>query len=304
MTATAVVDGSDLLTRRKRLRQPGWRGRVARTRWRWRRLTGRWRVLPDFLVLGAHKAGTSSLFDWLARHPDVEAPWTKELQYFAAEHLRPLGEYRVGFPLAVRLRRPCRHGGWLTGEATPEYLYAPWVPPRVAAALPRSTRFLVVLREPRARLRSHHAMAVRYGWEPLGLAEAVAAERDRLERWGWDYDPAPGGRDDFMRRSYLARGLYADQLERWLEVIDASRILVLRLEDLLTDPTRLAPRVEHFLGIGPALATVPFPHHNAAPVPAVAPEIDQVVGDFYAGPNRRLADLVGISWDDQVVPRC
>ncbi len=304
-------------TRRGRLRQPGWSGRVARSQWRWRRATRRWRVLPDFVILGAQKAGTSSLFDWLIRHPDAAAPWIKELHHFNAARQRPLDEYRSGFPLAVRARRPLRRRGWITGESTPEYLYTPWAPPRMAAELPESTRFLVVLREPLARLRSHHAMAVRNGWQQDDLPAALVAERQRLEKWGWGFDPGPGGRDDFLRRSYLARGLYADQLERWFEVVDRNRILVLRFEELATDPAHLAPAIEEFLGLGPALAGVPFPHSNPAPAGGAGDRrndeardgggpvdaVAEAVGDFYDEPNRRLADLVGISWDDQVAPR-
>ena len=152
---------------------------------------------PDFLILGAQKAGTTSLLDWLGAHPRIAPPDRKEVHWFTNHWGRPAAWYRSHFP-----RRPA---GVLSAEATPYYLFHPAVPERVARALP-DVRCIVLLRDPAARTISHHNHERALGFEDLELEAALAAERRRLagahERLAAD----PRARSfAHQHHSYLAR---------------------------------------------------------------------------------------------------
>ena len=87
-----------------------------------RRTTSRWRTLPDYLIIGAQKAGTTSLYDYLQSSPDIRPALTKEVHFFDRNFQRGPAWYRAHFPLSSATR------DWVTGEASPYYLLHPRVP--------------------------------------------------------------------------------------------------------------------------------------------------------------------------------
>ena len=149
-----------------------WSHRLAWADRAWRRATAPARDLPDFVILGAQRSGTTSLYDWLSDHPAVVPATRKEVHYFDLHYDRGLGWYRAHFPMG--------HGAHLTGEATPYLLFHPLAPDRVARDLPPTTRFVVLLRHPVQRAVSHYWHERRMGTESETLAVAVAAEEQRL----------------------------------------------------------------------------------------------------------------------------
>ena len=248
------------------------------------RATASLRPMPDFLVLGAMKAGTSSLFQLLLRHPDLRGPYRKEVHYFGHAHRagRSLGWYRAHFP-----RR--RGGRWLTGEATPDYLYDPEVPARIRETLP-DARLIAVLREPVGRAVSHYFHEVRMGRETLPIEEAFALEDARLAHAA---ALGEGGRETLHHAGYRHRGLYAEQIERYLALFPRERLLVLGSGELRRAPEATMARAFAFLGLPPA-AIDPSASRNegvgkAPPPPAL---VEELRAGFEA-PNARLAALLG-----------
>ncbi|MCU0268871.1 MAG: sulfotransferase [Acidimicrobiales bacterium] len=254
--------------------------------------TAPWRLPPRFFVLGAQRSGTTSLFAWLQRHPDVPSSLHKELHHFEQPRPPSTWYYRSRFPLAVRGRRRL-----VAGEATPEYLFLPWAPPRIAAAVP-DARYLVVLREPLARACSHHALARRRGKEPLGLADSLRAEPGRLRHAGWPTDdPIACDFETVSWRGYLERGRYAGQLERWYRLVGRERLLVLRFEDLVADPTRHASQIQEFLGLRVVLTGAEWPHeHASAPSEVLDADTAAWARAQFAPDDERLAELTAIRW--------
>jgi hypothetical protein len=266
--------------------------RIAYARLRVRRRTAAWRTTPDFMVIGAQRSGTSSLYRYLASHPEGRPSVRKETEYFTRSYARGPAWYRAHFTL----RRSGR-----AFEATPDYLFHPLAPARVATDLPEC-RLVVLLREPAARARSHWQHMTRIGFEHLSFADALAAEPDRtaadLARLEAGQPVVEG---PLLRYSYRARGYYADQLERWLAVFPAEQILVLRSEDLFRDPGATLTRVEQFVGLSSWLPSsfanwsVPTleddrgadlgPHERLA--------LERLRAD-YLHANHRLAALAGI----------
>ena len=182
--------------------------------------------LPDHLVIGAAKAGTTSLSRWLDSHPDVFVPAQKELHFFDRESNWSNGVdwYADFFAPAA----PATNAG----EATPSYLFVPEVPQRIATVCP-DVRLVAVLRHPVDRAYSHYWHAHEWGGEPRTFAAAVAAL----------LDGEPGV------RPYLARGYYLDQLRRYEELFPRESLLVLLFDDLVAAPEQTFARVCTFLGL-------------------------------------------------------
>lgn len=252
--------------------------------WGLGRATARGRPLPDFLVLGAQKAGTTALYAYLRWHPGITGPSWKEVSFFDRHWWRGERWYRGHFPLRAR--------GRLVGEASPSYLFHPLAPERVRAVVPRA-RLVALLRDPVARAYSHYQHEVALGREPLSFEDALAAEEERtrgeVERLV--ADPRAFSRA-WWDHTYVARGLYAEQLERWYAVFDRSQLLVVRTEDLAERPAETYAEILAFLGAEPhALAEYPRVFERSyAPL---APGTRAALAERFAEPNRRLEELLG-----------
>ena len=206
------------------------------------------RTLPDFLVIGAKRGGSTSLYRNLVRTPAVRplfprAADIKGTYYFDVEHGRGERWYRSHFPAR---RRP----GDRVGEASPYYLSHPHAAARAARLVPEA-RIVAVLRDPVARAHSHYQERVRQGIETLPtFAAAVEAEDDRLagEVEHMLEDPTYVSWNH-LNFGYLAQSDYAAGLGRWLAVFPAEQVLVLRSEDLYADDAAVLAQVRGFLGL-------------------------------------------------------
>lgn len=205
--------------------------------------------LPDFLVLGAQKAGTTSLFDMILHSPSVSAPRTKEIGFFDRY-------YKLG---PVWYRRNFQAGPLLAGEGTPDYLYLDEARERIALHLPQTTKFVLVLRHPTKRLLSHYHHAVQRGYETLPLNEALAAEPDRIKSHGGKYAGNRIERRTYRSAySYHDRGLYADQLRKWFAVFPKENFFIATTENMITEPQAVYGKVCRHLGIAtPKLPEIP-----------------------------------------------
>jgi hypothetical protein len=275
----------------------GIRDAKARIRPAYRRMTLRSRVLPDFVIIGAQKAGTTSLIRYLRSHPDVALePGVGEVHFFDIHWSKGESYYRSHFRRASSLERSTGGKRAITGEKTPYYLYHPLSPARAAATIPKA-RLIALLRNPSERAASHHKMNVNMGNEPLSLAEAIEAEPGRIDAafQGIIDGTTPPGAGPVPLYSYVARGRYAEQLDRWLEHFPREQLLVLRSEDLLSDPEDTYARVLDFLDLD--VVSTEFERHNAARKPySVDAEVRVRLDELFDEPNRRLAAEYGISW--------
>lgn len=262
---------------------------------RWRSATRRMRVLPDFLVLGGQRCGSTSLYSIVCGHPQVLSAARKEPHFFDNHHLRGDLFYRRMFPLQVHMRLlgSLRRHRVVTGEGTTHYLSHPAVPARVASML-EGVRLVAILRDPVERAYSHHQLAVRNGREPLGFEEALEAEDERLagEEERLLMDPTYLG-IAYNFQCYRTRGLYLNQLERWWQAFPAEQLLVLRSEDMFADPASVYERMTAFLGLEPDPRRRSFDVKNRARYSAMRPETREALRRFYAEPNRLLEQRLG-----------
>lgn len=247
-------------------------------------------VVPDFLVIGAMKCGTTSLYRWLGEHRRVRPTNPKEIHFFDNEPVyAELGQdwYLAHFPSGDGGRN------WITGEATPSYLFVPNVPERVAALAP-DTKLIVLLRDPVDRARSHWSHQRSRGRETADVQAAMLRALRTDDRRN-DSNPVRIRKD-----SYLRRGLYADQLERWWKHFDRERTLVMRSDDLFGDPAGALGRVCGFLGIQPYDRLPTFEAYNVGAHGDQLPaETRAMLREYYAPHNQRLYELLGadLGWD-------
>jgi hypothetical protein len=180
------------------------------------------------------------------QHPHVRAPLGKEIHYFDLHYDRGTRWYRGRFPYSHQLR----HGA-LTLDASPYYLVHPLVPQRAAQLLPR-VKLIALLRNPIDRALSHYQHEARAGRETLSFEEAInqeparlAGEEERLCRDPQYYSY------NHHRFSYLLRGVYVDQLRRWMACFPRTQLLVVQSERLFRDPASVTAAVCEFLGLSP-----------------------------------------------------
>jgi hypothetical protein len=185
---------------------------------------------PDFVGIGAQKAGTTWWFQLIIGHPqatnllttatghDLFGPIQKERHFFGRFGTESFGDEHV----AQYHRWFPRRRGTITGEWTPDYLAYPWVPPLVARAAPEA-KLLLILRDPVTRFRSGYASAIRHGSAHVGETVAQAMEHS----------------------------MYAANVARWLDHFPAGQLLVLQYERCVADPAQQLKETYRFLGLDP-----------------------------------------------------
>jgi Sulfotransferase domain len=261
--------------------------RVARNAvWSFGRATARGRPLPDFLVIGAQKAGTTALYAYLRWHPAITGPSWKEVSFFDRHWWRGESWYRGQFPLRSR--------GKVVGEASPSYLFHPLAPERACAVVPRA-RLVALIRNPVDRAYSQYQHEVALGREQLSFEDALAAEEDRtrgeVERLL--ADPRAFSRA-WWDHTYAARGLYADQLERWLAVFPRDQLLVVTTDELGERPAETYASILAFLG-APPHRLEDYPRVFDRDYAPMRPETRSALAARFVEPNRRLEALLGRS---------
>ena len=257
------------------------------------------RALPDFVIVGTQKGGTTSLYDYLAGHPSVVPALRKEVHFFDLNYGRGVAWYRSHFPPRARLALGrCRRGRRsLTGEASPYYLFHPLVPARLRTVAP-AAQIIVLLRHPVERAFSHYRHELRAGREHLSFEDALAAEDSRLDGEHDRLSRHPEAVSDAHRHaSYTSRGLYADQLTSWFRHFPRRQVLVVASELLFEHPAQAYRRTLEFLGLPPA-GPVRFPVRNQGRPLALAPAARATLEERFAEPNRRLVEMLGFDpWE-------
>ncbi|HEX3276144.1 MAG TPA: sulfotransferase domain-containing protein [Gemmatimonadales bacterium] len=265
---------------------------LRRLRADYRVLTGSLRGWPSVLVIGAQRSGTTSLFNYLAQHPDVRVPLGKEIHYFDLHYDRGLAWYRGRFPYSRQLQR-----GALTLDASPYYLLHPLAPERAAQLLPQ-VKLIALLRNPVERAVSHYQHEVRGGREPLSLPDALEAEAERTAGEEERLAREPGYYSfPHHRYTYQRRGIYLDQLQRWLRHYDRSRLLIMQSERLFRDPVGATAVVHDFLGLRPHRLEHYQPFLYGGYDRTLPPALRERLTAFFAPHNRRLFDWLGEEYD-------
>lgn len=231
---------------------------------------------PNFFVVGAQKAGTTSLYVHLKRHPQVFLPSHKELRYFQPEHRDSvtLDLYRTLYAGAK--------GYKAIGEVSPYYLVDPLVPARIREVAP-GARIIIVLRDPVERAYSHYGNYRRSYYDPAeSFREAVGRYENR------------SAREWHLSQEYIEDGLYYAQVRRYLDTFGRDQVLVLLFDDLAENPSELIARVAQHIGVDPDffvgrdISEVPNPYRM--------PKIRAVLWAERLGLTHRLPRSLRLAW--------
>lgn len=252
------------------------------------------RLMPDYLIVGAQRAGTTSLYKYLAQHPDVgRVRLGKGVHYFDTNADRSLTWYRSHFPLDPA-RVPFRDRPNHVGEGCPYYLFHPECAARIHAALP-DVKIIAILRDPIERAHSHWAHETARGFEHLSFEAALEAEESRLAGQAELLRPRSGYSFEHQHHSYVARGQYAPQIQRLWDEFGPDRVLVLPSTQLFTEPARAYAASLEFLGLEPF--TAQYEVHNARAYSKIQPETEQLLAERFATSNERLVEMLGTEFD-------
>jgi hypothetical protein len=232
-------------------------------------------TLPNFLLIGAQKAGTTSVYQYLRQHPDVFMSPMKEPMYFMVQGMEKTypntvadrDEYEALFDGATNEAA--------RGEASTNYLSCPWAPRLIREQLP-GVRLVAILRHPVDRAFSHYLMHVRKGAKMFSSDLSSALNETHIyERKGavWEF-------------SYLTQGLYHAHLSRYYDAFDVRRIKVFLYSDLVADAGAVMKAMFVFLGVDDAIVPDTTQRHNVAGVARV-----KVVDDLLHKPSRLKAAL-------------
>jgi hypothetical protein len=205
-------------------------------------------TMPNFLMIGAAKSGTSSLYAYLRQHPQVFLSEVRECDFFALEGLRPTfrgpGD-RIAFRRYIttldRYQTLFRRAGKrpAIGESSDLYLDGPGTASRIRQYLP-DAKLIVVFRNPVDRAYSQYKHLVRDGREPLAtFEEALAAEDARVAN-GWH-----------PIWHLKARGFYSAQLAAYMELFPREQVSIHLYEDFEADPRAVLRALFGFLGVDP-----------------------------------------------------
>jgi len=248
--------------------------------------------IPNFIIIGVQKGGTTSLYNYLIQHPKVAPALQKEVQFFSLNFDKGRDWYFSQFPSVADGKE------LLTGEASPYYIFHPHVAKRIHQFFP-DVKLIALLREPVARAISHYFYYLKIGFESLSFPDAIALESSRLtgeiEKMLEDESYCSYNHRHY---TYLTRGIYADQLPEWFKYFSREQLLILNSDDLYKDTVGTMNQVLNFLEL-PHFQLETYPKYNAGEYKKVSPVIEEKLREFFRPHNQRLAALLGtdFGWD-------
>jgi hypothetical protein len=253
------------------------------------------RLVPDYLIIGVKRGGTTSLAEYLFQHPDVLPPYVpKGPRYFDVNYGRGWKWYTTHFPTEATGRRHLEHTGVqpVTGDSSPYIIFHPLALERVRLRLPNA-KLVLSLRDPVVRAWSQYNYEVKRGFEDLDIHAALDAEPERLrgEEDRLREDPSYVSKTH-RHNAYFARGHYAAQLRHLRDLFPPEQVHVLVAEDMFAEPQVAYDALTDFIGLPRAPLTDPraFKANTYEPLPD---DVRARLAAYYAEPNEELFELLG-----------
>ena len=255
-------------------------------------ISGPIRSLPDFIIIGAVRSGTTSLYYNICQHPCVLSAAYDELGFFDSNFHLGLNWYRSLFPTLfskwiVKYNKKFA----ITGEDTPFYIWSPLVAKRILKILP-NIKLIVLFRNPVDRAYSNYHLTIREGNENLSFEDAIQVELKNLDDANNEYDI----KKYTIPSSYIAKGFYADQLKIWLELFNPEQLFIISTEDLESNPQKTLDGVYNFLKISKSHKLIPE-KKKVASYPKMKNKTREFLIDLYKKKNAELFTMIGQKFD-------
>lgn len=242
---------------------------------------------PNFLIIGAGKGGTSSLYAYLTEHPNILPAIRKEVGLSREIFDKGIDYYLSHFPPIPE------QSIFLTGEATPWYFGSQRSPQKLALVCSK-VKLILLLRNPVFRAFSHYKMLVNYGSERRAFAEVIASEIE---------NSSFSGEDDstywHTEKGYLLLGLYFYFIEKWMAVFPREQFLILRSEDFYANPAATLTQVFEFLGV-PDYPLAEYPTYSQGSYNPISDDLRQTLAEFFRPHNQKLEEYLGMkfNWEE------
>lgn len=243
-------------------------------------------MLPNFLIIGAARSGTSTLYKYMQSHPDIYLRPQKrpEPHFFfkESEYAKGIGYYEKTWFADASDRRA-------VGEASTSYLFGPEVPRRIARHLP-DARLIAVLRNPIDRAFSNYWHSVKSGIETLDFESAIEQENERTSA----ADKTALG--ELKPYAYMARGFYHAQISRYLSFMDRDELAIVIFDDLRDDTENVLRTLYRFLGVDPGVLPdrLDLTENRSVPDSAIiSKRMRRHLAQVFSDDVRRLGELLG-----------
>lgn len=230
--------------------------------------------MPDFFVIGAQKAGTTTLHDWLETQTNLCLPGIKETHFFSKKD-----RFEQGYDWYIK-QFGDNVGRKTMGEVDPDYLFMSGVIEKMAL-FAKDAKFIVILRHPLKRAYSHYMMSCYRGYEELSFIEALEVEDTRLKS---------GSYHSMAHFSYLSRSLYSSQIKKFKKSFPSSNFYFAKFDDLFSESTRVNEftSICKFIGFSPEISKIKF---DIAANVASAPR-SEILRDMFYGNNSLIKKIL------------
>ena len=232
---------------------------------------------PDFIVVGAGKCGTTSLWQYLSCHPQVLVPHKKELNFFTSEQYGLGWEWYLShFPAITD------YEDLVTGEASPSYFNNPYA----LTHIPKlgKTKIIILLRHPVNRLLSWYHHSLRDGQERRSLSQIVKLE---IESFQSDLLITKAA-----ETSYLANSIYLHPVQKWLDAMPKDQVLIIQTEELAVNPNKTMRQTFDFLQL-PHYQPIDYIQHNQGHYDfSHDHQLIKTLTDFFQPYNQQLEKLL------------
>ena len=262
----------------------------------YRNLTSGSRVLPDFIIIGAGRAGTTALYTYLIQHPSIitastdnDAP-VADLHFFEYMISDKISWYKSHFPRKSK-------NSFVTGEFTSTYMYHKNVPERIFNLIPK-IKLIVILRNPIDKAYSTYNQQSHFNEVTSSFEETIKAEFARIDliKNHIEYTNNNPNFDNYVEYNIIRHGIYFNYLEKWLKIFPKKQIFVVDSNELENFPQQTLNKVFEFLNLSPHeipnLAKV-----NVGKYSPMTESTRESLIEFYKPHNAKLNNLLGTNFD-------
>jgi hypothetical protein len=222
------------------------------------------------------------------KHPRFLPALRKEIHFFDQHFHKGWLWYLAHFPV--------REENILSGEASPHYYFFSVAAQRVAECLPH-TKLIMLIRNPVDRAYSHYKHEIAMGYEKQSFQDAQDREFTITDGIRTRKDLLANGTFQYVHFSYLSKGMYVTYLKHWMEKIPRERFLILKSEELFSEPRKVFSLVLDFLGI-PQSDIATFPTYNEGSYEPLDNKLKSHLQEFYAPYNLELSRFLGMDFSD------
>lgn len=260
-------------------------------------LTAPFRVLPNFIVIGVGRGGTTALFHYLGQHNCITKSAYDEIGYFDDNYHLGLHWYRSMFPTIFYKQKIIKkYGKFLTFEVTPWYIRRPWTAKRIHEILP-NIKLIVILRNPVDRTYSHYHLSKRESGVTKSFDEVIGDDMNNLSKFSQKNNKFIDSYfQTLVQNSYLARGFYVEQLEQWFEIFNKKQLLVISSEDLANKTQSTLDTVFKFLDV-PQEKINDLKKINVAKYPPMSNSTRKKLLEYFQIYNEKLFKLLNCRFE-------